>query len=256
MPQGQRKRLIPHRGPGRVRVLALLSGGKDSVAAAYVAANHGWEVAGACVLQVSGEDSHMFHRPNARWAPLVAEAMGLPVFVGETSGEEEREVDDLLDLLAVARDETRAEGVISGAIASEYQRVRIERVGARLDLKTFTPLWHKDPRAYLEWLVAARFHVRMVHVAAEGLGRGWLGRLLTPRALVTLERQSERFGFHIAGEGGEYETLVTDGPGFERALLVEEAVTRWERDSGTWEVQAARLGDTRSQGAPPALPEE
>lgn len=239
-----------------MRVVALLSGGKDSVAAVHVARNWGWDVVGACILQVAGEDSHMFHRPNARWAPLVAEALDLPVFVGETDGRDEEEVGDLQALLEVAQAETGADGVVSGALASEYQRVRIERVGHALGLRTFTPLWHKPPRLYMAWLVAARFHVRVVHVAAEGLGRGWLGRLLTPRALVALERQAQRFGFHLAGEGGEYETLVTDGPGFRRPLVVDAAATEWHRDAGTWSISGAHLGAERDDSAPSPLPEE
>lgn len=240
--------------PQAVKVLALLSGGKDSVAAIHVARQWGWEVSGACILQVTGDDSYMFHRPNARWAPLLAEAMGVPAFIGETHGEKEKELDDLEALLRRAKEETGAEGVVSGALASEYQRTRIERIGHRIGLKTFTPLWHKEPSAYLRWLIDSRFHVHFVAVAAEGLGRGWLGRTLTDRALLTLERQAARHGIHVAGEGGEYETLVVDGPVFRRPLLVKGHETHWTRDSGTWEVTEATLGPERA--VPPPLPPE
>ncbi len=209
---------------------------------------------GACCLQVVGEDSHMFHRPNSRYAPMVARAMGLEPFTRETQGEQEKELDDLETLLRQARDETGAEGIVSGALASEYQRLRIERIGHRLGLKTFMPLWHKDPHDYMEWLIAARFHVRFVAVAAEGLGRGWLGRLLTPRAFEALSNQADRFGFHLAGEGGEYETLVVNGPGFRRPLIVDRAASNWTRDSGSWEIESAHLG--QEQTVVPTLPDE
>jgi diphthine-ammonia ligase len=237
-----------------VRVLSLLSGGKDSVAATYVAKSHGFEVVGACSLVVTGEDSHMFHRPNSRWAPLVAQAMGLRSFTRETQGEAEKELDDLAALLEDAKKQTDADGVVVGALGSEYQRTRVERIGHALDLKTFTPIWHKDPLEYMKWLIQARFHVRFVAVSAEGLGMGWLGRLLTPRAFEALCNQSQRFRFHLAGEGGEYETLVTNGPFFQRPLIVDEARTSWHRDHGTWDIQQAHLGE--SQERVPPLPEE
>lgn len=237
-----------------MRVLALLSGGKDSVAAIHVARQSGFEVVGACCLRVVGDDSHMFHRPNSMLAPMIAEALGTQGFQAETQGTKEAELDDLQGLLQKARDATGAEAVVSGAIASEYQRVRIERIGHALGLKTFTPLWHKPPANYMKWLVDARFHVRFVAVAAEGLGRGWLGRLLTPRALEALTHQAGRFGFHLSGEGGEYETLVVNGPGFQRPVVVDQVKTHWKRDHGEWEVQDAHVGEKQQQVPP--LPEE
>ncbi|MBW3582465.1 MAG: diphthine--ammonia ligase [Euryarchaeota archaeon] len=237
-----------------MKVLALLSGGKDSVAALHIARLHGWDVVGACTLEVVGEDSHMFHRPNTRWTALLAEALEVPLFTGKTEGEQETELEDLGSLLRRARDETQADAVVSGAIASEYQRTRIERIGHRLGLKTFAPLWHKDPHAYVHSLIAARFHIHIVATATDGLGRGWLGRKLTRRALTTLERQAERFRFNIAGEGGEYETLVTDGPGFRRPLEVVSAEPHWHRDAGWWEITEARLGEPHD--GPPPIPLE
>lgn len=233
-----------------MKVLALLSGGKDSVAAVHLARTTGWDVVGACTLEVVGADSHMFHRPNARWAPLVAEAMGLDVFTRKTEGEEEKELDDLEALLVEAKEATGADGVVSGALASEYQRTRIERIGDRIGLKTFTPLWHKEAETYMRSLIDGRFHVRFVAVAAEGLGRGWLGRELTPRAYAHLKHQAARYRLHITGEGGEYETLVTDGPGFRRPIEVGGHETHWHRDSGWWEIKDATLGPEQDRPAP------
>lgn len=229
-----------------MRVVTLLSGGKDSVAATYVAQQWGWDVAAACTLRVTGEDSHMFHRPNAVWASLVADAMGLPAIVADTAGVEDAELDDLEALLARAKAETGAEGVVVGAIASEYQRTRVERIGHRLGLKTFTPLWHKPRRAYLDWLVHAGFHIRFVAVAADGLDESWLGRSLTPPALEHLARVAAARRIDLAGEGGEYETLVVDGPGFDRPVHVDEAVSHWDGHAGWWEIQKAHLGAVRT----------
>ncbi len=123
----------------------------------------------------------------------------------------------------------------------------MERIGHKLGLKTFTPLWHKPRRAYLDWLVNAGFHVRLVAVAADGLDEGWLGRSLTPPALEHLARIAGAKRIDLAGEGGEYETLVVDGPGFQRALLVDEAVPHWDGHAGWWEIEEAHLGRARTQ---------
>jgi len=60
----------------RVRVAALLSGGKDSCYAVHVTEQWGWDVSHVVTVQPAGEDSMMFHWPNIHVTPLVARAMG------------------------------------------------------------------------------------------------------------------------------------------------------------------------------------
>jgi len=49
----------------------------------------------------------------------------------------------------------------------------------------------------------------------------------------------------LSGEGGEIETFVLDGPNFSKALVIEEAETRWERHSGTYTINKASLEDKK-----------
>ena len=68
-----------------------------------------------------------------------AEAMNLPLFRGDIKGSslntkseysktDEDEVEDLLNLLANVKEKVDFEAVCSGAILSDYQRVRVENV--------------------------------------------------------------------------------------------------------------------------------
>lgn len=220
-----------------MRVAALISGGKDSVLAAHVAENHGWEVTHVVTVRSKADDSYMFHTPNTSLAPLIAQAMGKPLVTVETRGEKEAEVADLERALGALP----IDGFVSGALASEYQRTRLEGVGHRLGLKSFTPLWHKDPLAVLRTVAGSGWDVRFAAVAAEGLDESWLGRAIDAANIAKLEGLRAKFGVHPAGEGGEFETLVLDAPCYRERIEVTDAKTLWKRDGGTWIVQNARL---------------
>jgi ABC transporter with metal-binding/Fe-S-binding domain ATP-binding protein len=193
-----------------MRVLALLSGGKDSVAAVEVAQGHGWDVVGALTMVPAEDDAWMFHTPNLGVVRGVAACLGLPLIEAPCRSGKDQEVADLEAAIAKAKADLRLDGVVSGALASEYQRTRIDAIGHRLGLKTFAPLWHKEPHAYVRSLLAGGYDVRFSRTAAEGVPNAWAGERLDLDKLAAMERHPA--GPHVAGEGGEYETLVVAAP--------------------------------------------
>jgi ABC transporter with metal-binding/Fe-S-binding domain ATP-binding protein len=220
-----------------VKVAALVSGGKDSVLALWCTQNTGWDVTHLVTVRPRVEDSYMFHAPNTDLAPLLAAAVGLPLVEVETAGAKESELEDLERALAPLE----IDGFVSGALASEYQRTRLEAMGHRLGLKSFTPLWHKRPSEILSTVTGPGWDVRFAAVAAEGLGEAWLGRRFTRADIAALEALHARHGLHIGGEGGEYESLVLDAPCYRRRIDVVQARAHWRRDHGVWRVEQARL---------------
>ena len=218
-----------------MRVLALLSGGKDSVCAVDVARGHGWEVVGALALRPAEDDAWMFHTPNLGVVKGVAECLGLPLTEAAVRSGQAQEVEDLEAAVRDAKARLGFDGLVSGALASEYQRTRIDRVGHRLGLKTFAPLWHKQPRAYLDGLLAAGWEVRFSRTAADGVPASWCGQRLDAAKVEAMAQHEARP--HVAGEGGEYETLVVAAPHYEGRLEcvghVEASASRatWVVDS-------------------------
>ena len=67
----------------------------------------------------------------------------------------------------------------------------------------FTPLWGKAPRRVVEEEIDAGLDIRLVHLAADPLGRELLGRRLD-RAMLDRLEQTHRgpTPVHLAGEGG------------------------------------------------------
>ena len=154
--------------------------------------------------------------------------MGYRLVSTAVSGVKEREVDELRDVLSGLD----VDAVVSGAVESQYQKSRVDGVAGELGLESVAPLWRMDAMDLLRELLDREFKVMVVGVAAEGLGREWLGRVIDREAVEELGELNRKHSIHPAGEGGEYETFVLDGPLFKRGITVEGYGVVWEGLSG------------------------
>jgi len=222
-----------------MKVAALFSGGKDSVYAIYIAQQYGWEITDLISIIPNNKDSWMYHSVNIHLTKLLAESMSIAYLSASTQGLKETELATLKELLSPLS----IDGVISGAIASEYQRTRIEQVCDELQIKSFTPLWHKDQGLLLKDQIRAGFTILITGVFAEGFNKGWLGRSITSSVYEEIIKLHDRYHINIAGEGGEYETLVTNGPLFQKELIIHQAQKEWNRDNGILVIKDASLNE-------------
>ncbi len=222
-----------------MRVAALVTGGKDSVLALYRAQQMGHTVTVLATMIPKRDDSYMFHFPNIHLTELLSKAVEIPLVTAETSGIKEAELEDLKGLLA----SLDVEGVVSGAIASSYQKQRIGKVCEELGLKSVTPLWHEEPLDIMNELIDLKFNVIIVGVYAYGLDESWLGREINSETLEKLVELHKNYQISLVGEGGEYESLVLDAPLYKRRIEIVEAETSYEKGSGVLVVKEARLVD-------------
>ncbi len=224
-----------------MKIAALFSGGKDSTFAAYRMIQKGREIAVLVSLKSANPTSYLFHTPNIYLVELQSKAMGIPIIFRKTEGLKEKEIKDLRLALAEAKREYNIQGVVTGAVASEYQRFRTEAVCTDLGLRTLAPLWHLDAERCIEEMIKEGFEIIITAVAADGFDSSWLGRKLDMECLADLKKLKDKFGIHVGGEGGEYETLVVDGPIFKKKLEILETETIWEGDSGRLNITKAKL---------------
>ncbi len=204
---------------------ALVSGGKDSIYAAYLAETQGFAVGELVTLRPEEDDAWLFHTPNLPLVALQAEAWGKAHRSVAVAGR--GEAAEAAALHAALEGPPRL--VTAGAIASSYQWARLHRACFELGHRLYTPLWGKDAGRVVREEIGAGLDIRLVHLAAEPLTPDLLGRRLDLALLGELERRSaEVRAVHVAGEGGEYETLVLDAPFFASRLVPDE-VERTER---------------------------
>ncbi len=220
-----------------MRVAVLATGGKDSALSLYHVLEMGHEVSCLVSMIPLSEDSWMFHFPNIHLVDLFAEAVRLPLIKAETQGVKEEEVSDLKRLL----ENLDIDAVVSGAIASNYQKDRVDRICQELGLKSIAPLWQKDQLEILKELLRLRFKVIVTGVYAYGFDSRWLGREIDELGLKDLIRLNKEYGISLVGEGGEYETFVLDAPFFRSTIRVVEAEKIWKGQSGYYHVINAKL---------------
>lgn len=220
-----------------MKVAALFSGGKDSIYSIYIAQQYGWDVTKLVTIVSENKDSWMYHTLNIHLTEKQAESTGIPLVKKSTRGEKEEELDDLKEILK----NLDIDGVISGALASEYQRTRIEKICYDLGIKSFTPLWHKNQELILREQVNAGFKTIIVGVFAKGFDESWLGRIIDEKCIEELVKIRDKNKINIAGEGGEFETLVLDCPLFRKKLVIDGASKEWKRDNGIMLVKKAHL---------------
>ncbi|MHB1434858.1 MAG: Dph6-related ATP pyrophosphatase [Thermoplasmata archaeon] len=217
---------------------ALVSGGKDSIFAASLADQQGFDVDELLVLEPDDNESWMFHTPNLGLVRLQAEAWGKRFRSVRVPGPSSEA--DSVRLESALR--ASSGPIVAGAIASSYQWSRLLKVAARMNRMAYLPLWGKDAATVVRAEIAAGLDIRIVHVAAEPLTADLLGLRLDRERLADLERRSAgRVPVNVAGEGGEYESLVVDAPFFARRIVVESAETVTDGSAARWVVRAARL---------------
>lgn len=220
-----------------MRVAVLVTGGKDSVLALHRVLNEGYEIKYLASMIPLREDSWMFHYPNIHLVDLFAEAVEIPLVKAETSGIKEKEIEDLKRLIK----KLDVEGVVSGAIASNYQKTRIEKLCKQLKLKSVTPLWHENELNILREILDLKFDVIITGVYAYGFNIEWLGRKIDEKTVKALMELNRKYSVSLVGEGGEYETLVLNAPFFRKRIRIIKAEKVWENQSGYFLVTKAKL---------------
>ncbi len=218
----------------------LFSGGKDSCLAMHKAMKEN-EIVCLISLISSNPESYMFHTPNIHIVEMQAEAIGIPLVKVETKGEKEKELLDLQKAIEYAKKLYSIEGIVTGAIRSEYQASRIQKICGKLGLTCVNPLWHMDQIEELHELIKEGFEVIISGVFAYGLGKEMLGKQIDEPMIAKLKKLQDTMKINPAGEGGEIETTTLDAPFFKQKIKIIQADSDYKDNSGIYQIIKAEL---------------
>lgn len=221
-----------------MKLVALFSGGKDSTFAIMEAMKAGHEIKCLITMAPQRDDSYMFHYPCVDLTRLQAESMGIRQVWKETEGNKEAELVDLRAAIESVKGEV--DGVLSGAVSSQYQKTRIEGMCRQLGLESVAPLWGMDPYDLLK-AEAGSMEIMMVAVSTAGLDKNWLGRRLSTVVVEELRLLSQKSHFNIQFEGGEAETFVADCPLFSKKIVIGDYDKVWDARTSSGYIRARNV---------------
>ena len=215
----------------------LFSGGKDSTYSAWLAKRRGHEL--ACLITIFSEnkDSYMFHTPLIELTKKQAELMNLPIIIGKTKGEKEKELDDLEELIKNAVKKYKINGIVTGAVASNYQAERIKKICDKLGIKCLNPIWGVNQVKLLEELIKNKFEIIIIGVAAYPLNEKWIGRKIDAGYIKEIAELQRKYRINPNGEGGETESLVLNCPLFKKKLKIGKITSAGKGNSWRAEIK-------------------
>jgi uncharacterized protein (TIGR00290 family) len=200
-----------------MKVVAAWSGGKDSCFACYKAAKDGLDVISLLTFMKSKEASN-FHDIPVALLDAQAFALGLPLVkqVTEPHLYEQRFKEALLKFKAQG-----VQGLVTGDIyeVANHEEGWLERVCKEVGIVPIRPLWQGNTTQIFKDFINAGFKSTVVRTKLDILDSEWLGRELNEPFLEDILKLRN---VDPCGEGGEYHTIVTDGPNFNNCIKLTE----------------------------------
>jgi ABC transporter with metal-binding/Fe-S-binding domain ATP-binding protein len=216
----------------------LFSGGKDSTLAVHRMHEDNRDVELLLTAFSKNEYSYMFHTPNIMLSSMQAEALGIRQATFSTEGVKD---DELIDLESALKDYGVTE-LVTGAVASNYQKERIDAICGRLGISHVSPLWHIEPLEELQE-ISMNYDAIITQVSAEGFDDAMLGARIGAEIIDRLVELNRRYGINMLFEGGEAETFVLDAPLFKKRLEVVSYHKEWSGMTGRYVIDKLRFAE-------------
>ena len=200
-----------------MKVVAAWSGGKDSCFAYYKALKEGLEVVSLLTFMYSESRSN-FHAIKTELLDAQAQAIGVPLVKRVTNPKTyEQQFKDALQQFKAKG----VEGLVTGDIyeVANHEERWLERVCGEVGLKPIRPLWQGNTTEIFKEFIGEGFKATVVRTKSSLLGDDWLGRQLDGKFLSDILKVPN---VDPCGEGGEYHTVVTDGPIFKQSIKLLE----------------------------------
>jgi len=195
------------------RFAVMFSGGKDSMLALDRAVRAGVAAPTLLTLYDAASQRVRFHGVPLAVMRAQADALGLAARHVPTTPATFEAV--FLAALAALHDDGIS-GVIFGDIHLADVRAWYEERVRAAGLAHVEPLWGEAPGALVREGVACGHRALITCVEEATADPAWLGCVIDERLIAEFEQR----GIDPCGERGEYHTLVTDGPLFQRPLAV------------------------------------
>ncbi len=202
----------------RGRFFSSWSGGKDSCLAFFKAKEAGFEPSILFTALDSDGISTRAHGFEKDIVEKQAEMMGVDIYtVAAGWGKYEGK---LLEFMKMVKSKGVDYGVF-GDIDLESHRVWLENICKKADIKPIFPLWNMEREKVVKEFLENGFKTRIAACKKEYRMEDLLGKDLNFDTIEELKKRN----IDVAGENGEFHTIVYSGPIFIKNIEIEECGT-------------------------------
>lgn len=195
------------------------SGGKDCCLACYQAIAGGLRIRYLANMLTEDGTCSRTHGLSAEVIQLQSQAIGIPLVQRKATWDTFEA--EFKKMLRSFKRKGIDEGVF-GDIDLDEHREWIERVCRAVDITPHLPLWGKSQDEMLRHFINLRFEAIVVATKADILSEEWLGRTIDLDFINLLTDLQKTKNITPCGEAGEYHTLVTNGPFFQKRMEILE----------------------------------
>ncbi|MEM4703065.1 MAG: diphthine--ammonia ligase [Candidatus Pacearchaeota archaeon] len=224
-----------------MKVAILFSGGKDSVYAIEFAKQKGWQIEYLLSVKPTRTDCYLFHYGGVEATPELAKALGLKhIYTTCDVADPKKEAEIVKEIVR----KNKVDALVLGGVGLQETQIKaLQHALMPLHIEVFASHSGFDHDKLMEEMIVKGYDIRIAQFAVEGLGMEWLGKRIDEQGFKDLKLKAEKFGFHIGGEGGHYDTIVLDGPIFKKRIdCVAEKVQESEY-SGYIKIKNAEVAE-------------
>lgn len=217
------------------RVAISFSGGKDSILALDRAIKTGYKPVALLTTIDKYNNCSYFHNIDLELLESIADSLKIPLIPIITVGDR-YEIDFQKTLSNLKK-----EGIVAcifGDIDIIEHRKWCENVCQKAEVEAIFPLWNEKREKLVYEFLKAGYNAIIKKVDLKYLSKKFLGMKLRENLLL----EFERLGIDIAGENGEYHTIVVDGIIFKKKIKIEYGEIMEENGRAILEIKKERDG--------------
>jgi diphthine-ammonia ligase len=197
-----------------MKAVCLWSGGKDSCFACYKAKEQGIDIRYLLNFASDTERKSRSHEIDSELILRQAELTGIPVIQKYTSSASyEKTFKETINSLK----KEGVEAIVFGDIYLQEHKDWIDRICGELSVKAILPLWKIDTDMLINEFIGLGFETVVVTAKKDIMEKEHIGRVID-RGFVD-ELVSMNKDIDLCGEKGEFHTLVTAGPLFNKKRI-------------------------------------
>ena len=199
-------------------VAILYSGGKDSTIAIEHSLNKGYNIKYLLSVKPTRTDCFLFHYATVEHTKELAKILGLRhILISCDVADPAKEAELVKD---VVLKEEKIDALTLGGIGLQLTQIgSLQKALIPSGIEVFAAHAGQDHDQIIKDMIDRGYEIIITQIASDGL-KNWIGKSLNKENFHSFVKDSIKYGYHIGGEGGYYDSLVVDGPIFNQKLGV------------------------------------